>query len=190
MDLFGRVAGAAPIRKSKAQPKKTAAATKTKAKKEPKKEAPAINNVFKATKGATKLATKSLAKKSDAAFKPIESDFNPQLKPKENVDHVGKSRAPVTPRKAARLTRIKSDYVFQPVSNVDGRNNHSPKRPAIESFTPTKDRTPNAQIEEEMAFAHVQCTSESRPSSSGSAQRHVIESPTGAVPKNMNHLLC
>ncbi|EUC28920.1 hypothetical protein COCCADRAFT_40630 [Bipolaris zeicola 26-R-13] len=192
LDLFGKVAGKAPTRKPKGQTKKAAGATKTKAKKEP-KEVPAINNVFKATKVAVKSGAKSLAKKSDAAFPPIESQFNPQLKPKENVANViavGKGRHPVTPRKLARLTRIKSDYVFQPVSNVDGRNNHSPKRPPIESFTPTKDRTPNAQIEEEMAFAHATCTSESRPSSSGSAQRHVIESPTGAVPKNMNHLLC
>jgi NAD-dependent histone deacetylase SIR2 len=196
MDLFGKVATKAPTRKPKAQPKKARAATKSKAKKEPKKEAPAINNVFKATKGGAKPVGKPLAKASDTALAIIESKFNDQtrLNPKENVSdttHIEKRCAPVTPRKPARLTKIKSDFVFQPVSNVDGRNNHSPKRPPMEGFTPTKDRTPSAQIQEEMAYAHATAsTSDSRPSSSGSAQRHVIESPTGAVPKNMNHLLC
>ncbi|RAR06595.1 nad-dependent histone deacetylase sir2 [Stemphylium lycopersici] len=179
MDLFGKVAGKAPARKPKAQPKKASAASKNKAKKEPKKEAPAINNVFKATKGTKKTGSKSLAKTSHSALPIIQSEFAPQLKPpKENVSdviHVGKTRTPATPRKPSRLTKIKSDYVFQPVSSADSRNNHSPKRPPVESFTPTKDRTPSAQIEEEMAYARA--TSESRPSSSGSAQRHVIESP-------------
>lgn len=192
MDLFGKVATKALPKRPKGQPKK-AAASKSKSKKEPKNDAPAINNVFKATKGAAKLSTK---KTSDADFTVIESKYTPQpqSKPKENVSdviHVQKTRAPTTPRKTTRLTRIKSNYVFRPVSNVDGRNNHSPKRPPIESFTPTKDRTPSAQLQEEMAFARAtSSTDESRPSSSGSAQRHIIESPTGAVPKNMNHLLC
>lgn len=196
LDLFGKVTGKAPTKKPRAQPKKvTATASKTKAKKEPKKEAPAINNVFKATKGAAKTAAKNLNKASDPALTVPQSKFNPQLRPKENINDttvvVGKGRNPTTPRKAKKLTKIKPDYNYlQPLSNVDGRNNSSPTRPPVESFTPTKDRTPNAQIEEEMAFAHATCTSESRPSSSGSAQRHVIESPTGAVPKNMNHLLC
>jgi len=186
-----------PQKKPKAQPKKATAASKSKAgKKEPKKEAPAINNVFKATKGGAKPTGKPLAKASDPALTIIESKFNEQtrLNPKENASdtiHIEKRRTPSTPRKPARLTKIKSDFVFQPVSSADSRNNHSPKRPPIESFTPTKDRTPSAQIQEEMAYAHAtSSTSDSRPSSSGSAQRHIIESPTGPVPKNMNHLLC
>ena len=200
MDLFGKVATKAPARKPKAQPKKAAVPTKSKAKKESKKEAPAINNVFKATKGGAKPAGKAVgkpvAKGSDPALTIIESKFNSSTKldPKENISdviHVEKRRNPSTPRKPTRLTKIKSDFVFQPVSNADGRNNHSPKRPPMESFTPTKARTPSAQIQEEMAFAHATATDcDSRPGSSGSAQRHLIESPTGAVPKNMNHLLC
>jgi NAD-dependent histone deacetylase SIR2 len=200
MDLFGKVATKAPARKPKAQPKKATATSKSKAKKEPKKEAPAINNVFKATKGgakpAGKPAGKPLAKASDPALTIIESKFNSQTKldPKENdgdAIHIEKRRVPSTPRRPARLTKIKSDFVFQPVSNADGRNNHSPKRPPVESLTPTKHRTPSAQIQEEMAYAHATSSScDSRPSSSGSAQRHIIQSPTGAVPKNMNHLLC
>jgi len=193
MDLFGKVATKALAKRPKAQPKKAAAASKNKPKKEAKNGVPAINNVFKATKGTARASTK---KASDAKPAVIESQytFQPQLRPNENVSetiHVQKTRAPATPRKTKRLTKIKSDYVFRPVSNVDGRNNHSPKRPPIESFTPTKDRTPSAQLQEEMAYARATCsTDESRPSSSGSAQRHIIESPTGAVPKNMNHLLC
>ncbi|CAN9303278.1 unnamed protein product [Alternaria alternata] len=177
MDLFGKVATKAPARKPKAQPKK-AAATKGGA------------------KPAGKAVGKPVAKGSDPALTIIESKFNSSTKldPKENVSdviHVEKRRNPSTPRKPTRLTKIKSDFVFQPVSNADGRNNHSPKRPPMESFTPTKARTPSAQIQEEMAFAHATATDcDSRPGSSGSAQRHLIESPTGAVPKNMNHLLC
>ncbi|CAA9958606.1 NAD-dependent histone deacetylase SIR2 [Pyrenophora teres f. maculata] len=192
MDLFGKVANKGLPKRPKAQPKK-AAAGKKKSKKEPKDDVPAINNVFKATKGTARPSTK---KASDASLTVIESKFTPQpqLKPKENVGesiHVQKTRDPATPRKTTRLTKIKAEYVFRPVSNVDGRNNHSPKRPPIESFTPTKDRTPSAQLQEEMAYARATSSrDDSRPSSSGSAQRHIIESPTGAVPKNMNHLLC
>ncbi|EDU39975.1 SIR2 NAD-dependent protein deacetylase SIR2 family [Pyrenophora tritici-repentis] len=191
MDLFGKVANKGLPKRPKAQPKKAAASRKSK--KESKNDVPAINNVFKATKGTARSSTK---KASDASLTVIESKYTlqPQLKPKENVSesiHVQKTRSPATPRKTTRLTKIKADYVFRPVSNVDGRNNHSPKRPPIESFTPTKDRTPSAQLQEEMAYARATSSRDDfRPSSSGSAQRHIIESPTGAVPKNMNHLLC
>ncbi|CAN9287491.1 unnamed protein product [Alternaria alternata] len=61
IDLFGKVA-------TKAQPKKAAASTKSKAKKESKKEAPAMNNVFKATKAikATRTGSSSLCRKQSS----------------------------------------------------------------------------------------------------------------------------
>ncbi|KAF1941854.1 DHS-like NAD/FAD-binding domain-containing protein [Clathrospora elynae] len=193
MDLFGKVATKAPTKKPKARPKK-AAATKSKIKKEPKKEATNINIVFKATKGATRPATKPLIKAANPALTIIESKFNsqPQLTPEENVSdiiHVEKRHVPATPKKSARLTKIKPGYVMVPLSDVDGRNNHSSKRPAMESFTPVKARTPSEQLMEEAEFANT--TSPTRPSSSsGSAQRNVIESPKGPLPKGMSNLLC
>jgi NAD-dependent histone deacetylase SIR2 len=204
LDLFGKVATKAPAKKPKAQPKK-AAASKSKAKKEPKKEAPAINSVFKATKSAARPAAKALAAKaSDPALTIIESKYTSQSQPtpKENasdVIHVEKKTAPITPRKTTRLTKIKATHIFlQPLSDVDGRNNHSPQRPTVEdlSLSPikalpsVKARTPSDQIQEEIALRTATSpTSESRPSSSGSAQRHVIESPKGPVPKGMGPLL-
>jgi NAD-dependent histone deacetylase SIR2 len=197
LDLFGKAATKAPAKKPKAQPKK-ATASKSKAKKKTKKDVPAINAVFKATKSTARPAAKPLAAKAtDPALTIIESKYTSQSQPtpKENVSDViivEKKAVPSTPRKTVRLTKIKPTHVFlQPLSDVDGRNNHSPKRPTVESFTPVKARTPSEQIQEEIAFASATSpTSETRPSSSGSAQRHVIESPKGAVPKGMGPLLC
>ena len=99
MDLFGKVATKALAKRPKAQSKK-AAASKNKPKKEPKNDVPAINNVFKATKGAARPSAK---KASDANLVSIESKYTlqPQLRPNENASetiHVQKTRAPATPR--------------------------------------------------------------------------------------------
>ncbi|KAF1833576.1 NAD-dependent histone deacetylase SIR2 [Decorospora gaudefroyi] len=192
MDLFGKVATKAPAKKPNARPKK-ATASKSKAKKEPKKELPGINTVFKATKTAARHATKPRTKASDPPLKVIESTYDslPQPMPKENVTDLvsaEKQRTPVTPRKPVKLTKIKPDHVFLPLSDVDGRNNHSPQRPTVESFTPVKARTPSDQIQDEIAYANA--TSPTRPVSSGSAQRNVIETPTGKLPNGMGPLLC
>ncbi|CAO2650519.1 Nn.00g018110.m01.CDS01 [Neocucurbitaria sp. VM-36] len=193
MDLFGKVATKAPAKKPKAQPKK-ATANKTKVKKEPKKEMPVINNVFKATKNSARPASKPLAKASDPSLTIIETKFNtlPQPPTKENVSdiiHVEKTRVPVTPKKGARLTKIKPDYVMMPLSDADSRNNHTPQRPPVESFTPIKARTPSEQIREELEYSMVTSpTSDSRPSTA-SSQRYTIESPTGPLPKGMASLL-
>jgi NAD-dependent histone deacetylase SIR2 len=199
LTLFGQAAAKALVKKPKAQPKKAVASkSKSRARKEPKKEASAINAVFKATKSTARPAPKALAAKaSDPALTAIESKYTsqPQLTPNENVSdviHVEKKAAPATPRRTAKLTKIKPTHVFlQPLSDVDGRNNHSPKRPTVESFTPVKARTPSDQIQEEMAFTSATSpTSESRPSSSGIAQRNDIESPRGPLPNGMKKLLC
>ncbi|KAJ4367456.1 hypothetical protein N0V83_007039 [Neocucurbitaria cava] len=193
MDLFGKVATKPTARKPKAQPKK-AAATKTKVKKEPKKEIPGINNVFKATKSSARPATKPPAKASDPSLTIIESKFNtlPQPTTKENISdivHVEKTRAPATPKKGARLTKIKPDYVMMPLSDADKRNNHTPQRPTVESFTPVKARTPSEQIREEIEYSKVTSpTNDSRPSTA-SSQRYTIESPTGPLPNGMASLL-
>jgi NAD-dependent histone deacetylase SIR2 len=197
LDLFGKAATKAPAKKPRAQPKK-ATVSKSKANKVPKKEAPAINNVFKATKSTARPAAKALAAKaSNPAPMIIESTYTSQSQPTPNeniskVIHVKKKTSPATPRKTAKLTKIKSTHVFlQPLSDVDGRNNHSPKRPTVEALSPVKARTPSDQIQEEIEYRNATSpTRESRPSSSGSAQRNIIESPTGRIPHGMDILLC
>lgn len=192
MDLFGKVASKPSARKLKAQPKKTT--NKSKVKKEAKKEGPGINVVFKATKSSTKPVGKPLAKASDPSLTIIESNFKPHLQstPKENVHdviHVEKRKNPTTPKKGARVTRIKPEFVMLPLSDADQRNNQSPKRPVMESFTPVKPRTPSEQLREETEYRFpTSPTSDSRPSTA-SSQRNHIESPTGPIPHNMANLL-
>ncbi|KAF1840923.1 NAD-dependent histone deacetylase-like protein SIR2 [Cucurbitaria berberidis CBS 394.84] len=194
MDLFGKVATKAPAKKPKAQPKK-ATATKSKAKKAPKKEIPVINNVFKATKGSARPASKPFAKASDPSLTIVETKVSTLPRPtttKENTSdclHVEKSRTPVTPNKSIRLTKIKPNFVMMPLSDADSRNNHTPQRPPMETFTPVKARTPSEQIREELQYSMISSpTSDGRPSSA-SSERHRIESPTGPLPKGMANLL-
>lgn len=190
-DLFGNIAAKTAAKKPKAQPRK-ATASKAKTKKEPKKEMSAINAVFKATKSSARPG-KPLAKASDPALTIIESKYNsrPHPIPKENISdtiHVEKRRDPNTPRKPARLTKLKPDFVMKQLSSVDGRNNHSPKRPEMESFTPVKPRTPSEQLREEAGFPFFTSpTSESRPSTA-SSQRNEIIRPDNA-PAFMSALL-
>lgn len=198
MDLFGKVATKPTEKKKpKAQTKKATAA-KTKPKKQPMKEVSAINNVFKATKSAPRLAAKPSSKARTHGPTVTESKYCPpsQPTPKENVSdvlHVEKRRLPSTPRKPGRLTKLKPDFVMAPLSDVDGRNNHSPKRPEMESFTPVKPRTPSEQLYEEagMPFFPTSTqdvpTNDSRPSSA-SSQRNEVMRPL-SIPNNMSNLL-
>ncbi|KAH9865628.1 hypothetical protein J1614_009213 [Plenodomus biglobosus] len=191
-DLFGNVATKSITKKPKAKPKK-ATAGKSKAKKEP-KEITAINNVFKTTKTTVKAAGKPSAKASDPALTIIESKHvsRPSPTPKENLAndiHIEKRRDPSTPKKPARLTKLKPSYIMAPVSDVDGRNNHSPKRPEVESLTPVKPRTPSEQLREEAGFSlFASPSSDSRPSTA-SSQRHEITRPD-SIPNKMGNLLC
>tara|TARA_R110002003_G_scaffold1577_4_gene23250 strand:- start:10163 stop:11980 length:1818 start_codon:yes stop_codon:yes gene_type:complete len=193
LDLFGKVAAKAHAKKAQTQPKKPAAG-RSRGKKEPKKELPGINAVFKATKSTTKSAGKNLAKSVDGSHPLINSEHSAQYRPvpKENVSneiHVEKRQTPITPKKGARVTKIKPGYVMLPLSDADRRNNASPKRPEVESFTPTKPRTPSEQLREELEFAFATSpTSDSRPSTA-SSQRHEIERPN-SIPNNMGNLLC
>lgn len=184
MDLFGKVAAKGPAKK--AQPRKVAVG-KSKAKKDTKKEVPGINAVFKATKGGAKPAGKRLAKTTNASSTVTKSEPSVQSHPvpKENVSdtiHVEKRQTPNTPRKP-RLTKIKDSYML-PLSDTNLRNNQSPKRPEMESFTPIKPRTPSEQLLDESGYSFVTSpTSDSRPSTA-SSQRHEIIHPT-SVPKGM-----
>ncbi|KAF2856383.1 NAD-dependent histone deacetylase-like protein SIR2 [Plenodomus tracheiphilus IPT5] len=192
-DLFGNAATKPIARKPKAQPKK-ATAGKSKAKKEPKKETTAINNVFKTTKGTVKATGKPSAKASGPALTIIESKHISRSSPtpKENLGdelHVEKRRGPSTPKKPARLTKLKSSYIMAPLSEADGRNNHSPKRPEVESLTPVKPRTPSEQLREEAGFPlFATPSSDSRPSTA-SSQRHEIIRPA-EIPNHMENILC
>jgi NAD-dependent histone deacetylase SIR2 len=179
MDLFGKVAAKAPVRR--AQPKK-AAAGKSKAKKEVKNELPGINAVFKTTKSTARVRGKALAKVVDPVY-----NTKTQAVPKENVgDTIHVQKRPATPSRH-RLTKIKASFM-QELSETDLRNNQLPKRPEIESFTPTKARTPSEQLREESEHVFATSpTSESRPSTAGS-QRHEIIHPT-SVPNGMRGLL-
>ncbi|KAF2034911.1 NAD-dependent histone deacetylase SIR2 [Setomelanomma holmii] len=193
LDLFGKMATKAPVRKPQQQTKK-ATTGKGRGKKEPKKEMPGINAVFKATKNTARPTGKKEAKAPNAAQKPIKTEHSaqPQPAPQENFMstlHVQKRQSPITPKKGARVTKFKPDHVMLPLSDADRRNNASPKRPEVESFTPTKPRTPSEQLREEIAFAFsTSPTSDSRPSTA-SSQRHEIERPN-SIPHNMSNLLC
>jgi NAD-dependent histone deacetylase SIR2 len=182
MNLFGKVAGKAPAKK--AQPRKVATG-KGKAKKDVKKEDTGINAVFKATKSSARPGSKLLAKTTE-----IKSEVNnpPHPASKENVSnvaHAEKRQTPSTPRRP-RLTKIKDSYML-PLSDTNSRNNHSPKRPEIESFTPVKLRTPSEQLlEEAYSFSTLSPTGDSRPPTANS-QRHEIIHPT-SVPKGMGEL--
>ncbi|KZM28181.1 uncharacterized protein EKO05_0001632 [Ascochyta rabiei] len=184
MDLLGKLATKGTAKKAQAQPKKATA--KAKAGKDT-KETPAINNMFKATKATAKPTGK--AKKLSEA--PVQ--FAPSTKSKVQsapVKKVGdtitvaKREAPSTPR-GVRVTKFKTEMVMQPLSDADRRNNHSPVRPAIEMFTPVKDRTPSEQLHDEIARSFA---SNSRPGSS-SSQRNEIVRPE-SVPHSMGNLLC
>ena len=195
MDLFGKVATKPNLKRPKARPKKPTA-SKSKVKKEPKQEPSSINLVFKTTKNSARPAVKPPAKASDSSLKlklnATKCRKTPQSTPKaifSDVIHVEKRPNPVTPKKGTVLTKIKPTYAMLPVSDVNRRNNYSPKRPEMESFTPVKVRTPSEQLLEETEFhCSASPNSESRPSSA-SSQRHIIESPTGAIPRNMATLL-
>lgn len=195
MSLFGKVVPKAAANRPKAQPKKAAASkSKSKAKNDTKKDVPAINNVFKATKSTTRPAGKPLTKASSTPLAVTGAKYSPQphFVPKENISntiHVEKRQTPSTPKRTNKLTKIKPSFLA-PLSEVDGRNNQSPKRPEIESFTPVKPRTPSEQLREEAAgypFS-ISPTSESRPSSA-SSQRHEITRPN-STPNGMGKLLC
>ncbi|KAH7085953.1 NAD-dependent histone deacetylase SIR2 [Paraphoma chrysanthemicola] len=193
MDLFGKMAAKAPAKKAQMQPKK-ATAGKGRGKKEAKKDMPGINAVFKATKSTTKPAGKGSVKVMEGARSLTKSEHKAPYRPvpKENIGneiHVEKRQSPITPKKGARVTKIKPEYVMLPLSDANRRNNASPKRPEMESFTPTKPRTPSEQLREEIEFAFATSpTSDSRPSTA-SSQRHEIERPI-SIPNNMSNLLC
>jgi NAD-dependent histone deacetylase SIR2 len=186
MDLFGKVAGKAPAKK--AQPRKIAVG-KGRAKREVKTELPGINAVFKATKNTARPKGKPSSKITEPSPTVVESEFSikTQPVPKENVsDTIHVQKRPATPSRH-RLTKIKPGFMKE-LSETDLRNNQLPKRPEIESFTPTKSRTPSEQLREESEHALATSpTSDSRPSTAGS-QRHEIIHPT-SVPKGMSGLL-
>lgn len=181
MNLFGAVAVKAPVKKSQTQSKKTTAG-RGRLKKETKKEAPAINAVFKASKASTKSTAKALTKLSVHALPPTKTDTI-------SVAVAGKKFTPSTPQKGAKVTKFRNSLPMAQLSDVDRRNNHSPKRPEVESFTPIKSRTPSEQIHEELSrLATSTPTNDSRPSTA-SSQRYEIERPS-SVPHGMNDLLC
>ncbi|KAJ4352899.1 hypothetical protein N0V95_003874 [Ascochyta clinopodiicola] len=184
MDLLGKLATKGTAKRAQAQPKKATA--KSKAGKDT-KETPAINNMFKATK-ATAKPTGKAKKLSEAPvqFAPS-ANSKVQSAPIKKVGDtitVAKREAPSTPR-GVRVTKFKAELVMQPLSDADRRNNHSPARPAVEMFTPVKDRTPSEQLHDELARSFV---SDSRPGSS-SSQRNEIVRPD-SVPHSMGNLLC
>jgi NAD-dependent histone deacetylase SIR2 len=189
MDLFGKVATKAPAKKNPTRPKKATAA-KGRAKKAIKQEAPGINAVFKATKGTAKTAGKLATKAADPALTRIKSEHiaQPSPLPKENLgDTIHIKKRPTTPKRD-RLTKIKPSYVMLPLSDADRRNNHSPKRPDVESLTPLKPRTPSDQLREESGFSlSASPTSDSCPSSA-SSQRHEIIHPT-SIPQGMRSIM-
>lgn len=191
MDLLGNLATKGAAKKAQTQPKKATAA-RTKAKKETKKDAPAINNMFKATKATAKSAGKPAKKLSEAPVQFASSTkAKPQAAPvKKGSDTVALAgrETPSTP-KGVRITKFKQDLVMQPLSVVDRRNNQSPVRPVVEMFTPVKDRTPSEQLHDEIARSYaVSHSADSRPSSS-SSQRNEIVRPD-SVPHSMGNLLC
>jgi NAD-dependent histone deacetylase SIR2 len=186
MNLFGAVATKVPTKK--AQPRKMAVG-RSKQKKHTKKHTPGINAVFKATKSNTKPASKLQAKKADASTCPIKAELAAptQLVPKENASdtfHIEKRQIPNTPRRP-RLTKIKANYMA-PLSETNSRNNQSPTRPEMESFTPLKPRTPSEQLLEEALSFAPSPTSGSRPSTGGSHKDETIRPLS--VPKGMGGL--
>ncbi|KAI8936363.1 hypothetical protein NX059_006775 [Plenodomus lindquistii] len=193
-DLYGNVTTKPLVTRPKAQPKK-APASKSKAKKESKKEITAITSVFKATKSTVKTAGKPPAKVSDPTPPIVESKRNsrPSPTPKENLGdgiQITKSRGPSTPRKPQRLTKVKPEYkMLLPLSDVDERNNHSPKRPEVESLTPMKSRTPSEQLLEEAGIQSTPSPSSGSRPSTASSQRHEIIRPD-KIPNHMSDLFC
>jgi NAD-dependent histone deacetylase SIR2 len=183
MNLLGNIATKATVKKPQAQPKKPAG--KARAKKGEPKETPAINNVFKATKTASKPAGKLAAKRSEL---PVRNDQakKAQTTNSQNTDDSAKA-TPMTP-KGVRVTRFKTKPVMGQLSDADRRNNQLPMRPEIESFTPVKPRTPDDQLREECALACAALpTISSRPSSS-SSQRDEIVRPE-SVPHGMSNIV-
>lgn len=192
MDLSGNLATKGAAKKTQAQPKKATAA-KGRPKKDTKKDTPAINGMFKASKPSTKAAGKPAKKLQDAAA-PSAPSTNSKAQPPASrmatvVVAAAKVETPKTPKRSL-LTKFKSGLVMQPVSEADHRNNHSPVRPEIELFTPSKDRTPDEQIYEELQARPLPSYSQpnSRPTSSHS-QRDEIVRPD-SVPHSMGNLLC
>ncbi|KAF1911797.1 DHS-like NAD/FAD-binding domain-containing protein [Ampelomyces quisqualis] len=185
MDLFGKLATKGPAKK--AQPKK-ATAGKGRAKKEMKKEMPGINTVFKATKSSARPAGKPSAKAtvSTRAIK-LEHSLQPQPVPQTTVgDAFHVKKRPSTPGRC-KVTKFKEGFMKELAAN-DRRTNQLPKRPKMESFTPTKPRTPSEQLQEELAYTFATPpTNESRPSTA-SSQRHETIHPS-SVPNDMANLL-
>ena len=192
MDLSGNLATKGGAKKTQAQPKKPTAA-KGRPKKDAKKDTPAINGMFKASKPSTKPAGKAAKKMQDAAAPSVPSTTSKVQPPASRTATVvvaaAKVETPKTPKRSL-LTKFKSGLVMQPVSEADHRNNHSPVRPEIELFTPSKDRTPDEQIYEELQARPLPSYGQtnSRPTSSHS-QRDEIVRPD-SVPHSMGNLLC
>ncbi|KAL6704017.1 hypothetical protein ACN47E_008868 [Coniothyrium glycines] len=190
MNLFGKAAAKSVANRPKAQPKKTTK-TKNKTKKDAKKEAPAINHVFKATKGTVRSVSKlpTKAHQSSHSSTTATDSSRAQFVPKENVSdgiYVKKRQIPSTPKRANKLTQLKNEFLM-PLSDVDCRNNGLPQRPEVESFTPR--RTASEQLHEESAaFAAVSPTSDSRPSTASSQRHEIIRSDS--TPKGMGNILC
>jgi len=193
MDLFGKMAGKAPAKKSQAKPKKSTS-SKARAKKDVKEVSAGINTVFKATKGA-KPSEKASQKKDLGPTKP-DTKTQARVVPKgliNDVIHVEKRSTPKTPQKegkGAKVTKFrKGGPVMAPLSDADLRNNQSPTRPAIEGFTPTKPRTPSEQIREESLYTRPSSPADDSRPSTASSQRHEIERPN-SIPHGMTNILC
>jgi NAD-dependent histone deacetylase SIR2 len=191
MDLKGKPATNAAIKKPRALAKKASSGKGTS--KKPVKKPRPINSMLKATKPTSNLTGKVLAKVTEPAPGKVISEYNdpPQLVPNENISdtiQVAKRQTPSTPRTNGRLKTFKKTLVMQPVTDADQRNNYSPKRPQMECLTPIKSRTPSEQLLEETQFhCATSPTSDSRPSSA-SSQRDLIVQPE-SIPHNMGSLL-
>jgi NAD-dependent histone deacetylase SIR2 len=183
MNLLGNIAIKATTKKPQAQPKKPAG--KARAKKGDQKETPAINNVFKATKAASKPVGKPATKNIEPSVRIVQTK-TAQIAASEITNDNSKA-TPATP-KGVRVTRFKPKPVMGPLSDADRRNNHLPKRPEIEAFTPVKSRTPSDQLREEFALAYgASPATSSRPSSSSSHRDEIVRPES--VPHGMNNIV-
>lgn len=201
MDLFGKldakVPAKGPAKRQSAQTKK-ATGTKGKAKKDAKKETPAINNVFRASKNSTRPAAKLLDKTANPVLTAI--SLVPTQSKSENgndTTNIEKIPTPATPKRRTRLTRLKSEFVMAPLSSADHRNNHSPRRPTPEPFTPShssaKGRTsavttPSKQLQEEQQSAFDRSLASG--SSPSAANSHKDEYTPKSIPHGMQNILC
>lgn len=166
-----------PAKRAQVQPKKTTGAQSRakNPKKNTKQDNNTITNTYKATKNSSSRPRPSMKvnTKQDTEFIHYDGPQTVSAPSAENMDtiHVGRKVAPITPKKRPeRITGIKAEYrTMIPISTSDPRNNHSPQRPEVESFTPVKPRTPSQQLHDEQAFSrYTPPTNESRPSSASS----------------------